>query len=312
MKLVTYRQEGGEARAGLAVLGYIVDLEKGAKAIKEKLPASLRAVLAQGPEALAAARRVEARSAALFESGHKPSRLHAWIFPEDEIQLAPPLPDPEKIICLGLNYRDHIREQEGRLHATIELPKDPIIFSKFATALAGPYDPIKLPPERVTRQVDYEVELALVIGRTARAVSQQEAAGCVAGYMVLNDVSARDCQFADKQWVRAKSFDGFAPCGPWLVTPDELGDPHKLRLWTILNGTPMQQSTTRHMIFKIPRIISYISQAITLKPGDIISTGTPAGVGFFREPPVVLKPGDTVECGIEGIGTICNTCERVK
>lgn len=311
MKLVTY--DLGEAgRAGLAIEGMIVDLEKGAKALKKKkLPASVKELLEGGAPALATAGEVaEAAGELIGRIQQGSARKPAWILLEDEVHLGPPLPNPEKVICMGLNYLDHVREQEGRLHKSIEPPKNPIIFAKFPSALTGPYDPILMPPAKVTQQVDFEVELAVVIGRTAKGVSPKEAMDCVAGYMVMNDVSARDCQFSDKQWVRSKSFDGFAPCGPWLVTPDEVGDPHKLRLWTAVNGQTMQDSSTRNLIFKIPRIISYLSQAMTFKPGDIISTGTPAGVGVFREPPVLLKAGDSVECGIQGIGTICNTCER--
>lgn len=313
MKLVSY-DHGQGLRAGLAIGDAIIDLEKGARALaKGKLPASVKELLEAGEPAMTRARKTSAQAEKLLgriEAGKE--RRPAWIFPEDCVHLGPPVPNPEKIICLGLNYLDHVREQEGRLHKTIEPPDSPVIFSKFASSLTGPYDPIAMPPTRVTEKVDYEVELALVIGRTAKAVSQKEATACIAGYMVLNDVSARDCQFQDKQWVRAKSFDSFAPCGPWLVSADEIANPHKLRLWCVVNGETMQESSTKNMIFKIPMIVSFLSQAITLKPGDIISTGTPAGVGAFRETPVFLKSGDVVECGIEGIGTICNTCERGK
>lgn len=311
MKLVTY-DRNDSPRAGLFIEDMIVDLQKGARALLgEKLPATIKELLNAGPQALEAARQMGDKAKALIEEiQNGTARKPVWLFPEEEIHLGPPLPDPEKIICLGLNYKDHVKEQEGRFHKTVEPPENPIIFAKFASALSGPNDPILLPPAKVTGQVDYEVELALVIGRTVQGISPKEALSAVAGYMIMNDVSARDCQFSDKQWVRSKSFDSFAPCGPWLATPEEVGDPHKLRIWTVLNGETVQESSTRHLIFKIPRIIAYLSQAITLKAGDIISTGTPAGVGIFQDPPRLLKAGDTVECGIEGLGTLCNLCEQ--
>ena len=311
MKLVTY-DVGGTPRAGLAVSGMIADLEKGARALRiGRLPSSTRALLEDGAAATRRAERLARKATQLAESvASAKARRPAWLVPEEAVHLGPPVPDPEKIICLGLNYLDHCREQEGRFGRPIEPPPHPIIFSKFPSALTGPYDAIRLPPPRVTRQVDYEVELAMVVGRTAKGVAQKDAMDYVAGFMVLNDVSARDCQFADGQWVRAKSFDTFAPCGPWLTTRDEVPQPSRLRLWTALNGQTMQDSSTRHFIFKPARVIAFLSRAMTLRPGDLISTGTPAGVGIFRDPPVTLGPGDTVECGIEGLGTLCNTCER--
>ncbi len=312
MKLVTY-DLGKARRAGLAAEGMIVDLEKSAKAVlDEKLPNDTKELLDAGAKAMKLARRLAKKVAAVAKAVDKgKERRPAWMYPEDRVHLQAPITNPEKVVCMGLNYLDHIKEQEGRLHKAIDPPENPIIFSKFPSSLTGPYDPIQLPPEAVTKQVDFEVELALVISKLTRNVSEAEAMDCVAGYMVFNDVSARDCQFADKQWVRAKSFDGFAPCGPWLVTPDEIENPHKLRLWTTVNGQTMQDSSTKNLIFQIPRIIAYLSRSLTFKPGDIISTGTPAGVGIFRDPSVVLKPGDVVECGIEGIGVICNTCEQL-
>lgn len=311
MKLVTYKR-GKTMRSGLAIEGMIVDLEKGAKAlIGRELPGTVRGLLEGGPAAMRAAGRVEKKAAALIrkiDSG-KLDRP-AWMLTQKRARLCAPVPDPEKVVCLGLNYRDHCAEQSGRLGRSIEPPKTPVIFAKFPSSLTGPFDPIVLPPSRVTKQVDYEAELALVFGRTTRGVTQKEAMDCVAGFMVMNDVSARDCQFADRQWVRGKSFDGFAPCGPWLVTPEEIGDPHKLKIWAKVNGQLMQDGTTSDMIFKLSRVIAYLSAAMTFKPGDILTTGTPAGVGVFRDPPVLLKAGDTVECGIEKIGSIINVCEK--
>jgi 2-keto-4-pentenoate hydratase/2-oxohepta-3-ene-1,7-dioic acid hydratase in catechol pathway len=313
MRFVTY-DRNDSPRAGLAVGGVIVDLEKGGKALASvKLPSSVRELLAGGKAMMRKGTGVARKAEALIKKIDKGTeRRPTWAIPEDRVHLGPPLPDPEKVICLGLNYREHVAEGKGKFRKTAEDPPNPIIFTKFATTLTGPYDPIRLPPKRVSSQVDYEVELALVIGREARGVKAKDALDYVAGYMVMNDVSARDCQFNDKQWVRAKSFDSFGPCGPWMVSADEIPHPNRLKLWTVLNGERVQDSSTRHQIFKIPFTIAFLSQAMTLRPGDIISTGTPAGVGIFREPQLLLNPGDTVECGIEGIGTICNTCERSK
>lgn len=218
--------------------------------------------------------------------------------PLSEVRLLPPVPSPEKIICIGLNYRDHARE------SGMEIPKYPVMFAKYRNALAGPMDSVVLP--RVSTQVDYEAELAVVIGRGGRYIPESRAMDHVAGYMVLNDVSARDFQFRTAQWLQGKTFDTFAPCGPWLVTADEVGDPHALGIRLRLNGQMMQDSSTRELIFGVPQLIAYISQIVTFAPGDIISTGTPPGVGISRKPPVLLKPGDVMEVEVDKVGTIRN------
>lgn len=312
MRIVSYDQ-GKDLRAGLAVGEWVADLQKAARATtKASLPHTVRSLLEAGPDTLARARRVARKVEALARKvADGKQRRPAWLLPEETVHLGPPVPDPQKIIAIGLNYLDHCREQEGKFGRSIEPPKEPVIFAKYPTALTGPYDPIMLPPRRITSQVDFEVELCVVIGLGGHRITQKDAMNHVAGYTVMNDVSARDCQFRDKQWVRAKSFNTFAPSGPCLVTADEIPNPHKLKLWTVVNGETMQDSSTDQILIKIPKLIAYISQAITLKPGDLISTGTPAGVGIFREPPLTLNPGDVVECGIESIGTICNTCERM-
>jgi 2-keto-4-pentenoate hydratase/2-oxohepta-3-ene-1,7-dioic acid hydratase in catechol pathway len=311
MKLVTY-DTGKTPRAGFGVDGMIADAERAAKALTgARLPASVRELIAGGTKTMGAAEKVYAKLMSLAKRvAAGKERRPAWLLSSDRVHLGPPMPDPEKIICLGMNYMDHCREQEALHGRKIEPPKTPVIFAKYPNTLTGPYDPIVLPPLSVSKQVDYEVELGVVIGRTAKGVKAKDAMGYVAGYMTINDVSARDCQFGDQQWVRGKSFDTFAPCGPWLTTGAEVGDPHRLKLWTLLNGRTMQSGTTRDLIHKLPAVIAFISQAITLRPGDILSTGTPAGVGIFRQPPVVLKPGDRVECGVERIGTISNPVER--
>jgi 2-keto-4-pentenoate hydratase/2-oxohepta-3-ene-1,7-dioic acid hydratase in catechol pathway len=220
--------------------------------------------------------------------------------PLGDVRLLPPIPDPQKIICVGQNYRDHCAEQN------VPVPNRPIIFTKFATSLTGPRDNIVLP--RISSQIDFEIELAFVIGKPGKHISRERALEHVAGYMVFNDVTARDIQRSDKQWVRGKSCDTFAPCGPALVTRDEIPDPHNLKLELSVNNVVMQSSNTNQMIFSIADLVAFLSQTITLTPGDIISTGTPPGVGFFRIPPVFLKPGDKVVATIERLGSLENAC----
>src|SRR5690606_32152523 len=201
-------------------------------------------------------------------------------------------------------YLDHAKE------AGMEPPKQPIFFSKYASSIVGPKAAVVMPPKDVTTQVDYEVELAVVIGRTAKDVTAEEAMDHVFGYTILNDVSARDLQFEDGQWVKGKALDTFAPMGPWIVTKDEIEDPHNLRLVLALNGQVMQDSSTSNLIFKIPQLIEYLSRLFTLAPGDIIATGTPPGVGMGQKPPRYLDPGDTMVAEIEGIGALENPVIR--
>ena len=209
-----------------------------------------------------------------------------------------PIDRPQKIVCVGLNYRDHAEEQG------IELPKAPLLFAKWPNTLIGPGEPIVIPP--VTERVDYEAELGVVIGERVRGVSEENALEAVRGYLCLNDVSARDLQFSDKQWVRGKSLDTFCPIGPELVPAAQIPDPQALAIRAIVNGEVLQDSSTEQMIFGVAQIVAYVSRAITLEPGDLIATGTPAGVGAFREPPIFLQPGDEVTIEIEGIGALTN------
>ena len=215
-----------------------------------------------------------------------------------EVRLGPPVARPGKIICLGKNYAEHAKE------GGFEMPLAPLLFCKTGNALNGPFDPVQMP--RSAGQIDWEVELAVVIGKSGKRIAEDKAFEYIAGFSVMNDVSAREAQFAHSQWFRGKSFDTFAPMGPALVTPDEIGDVHNLDLTAKVNGELMQAGNTRDMIFKIPVLIADISEDMTLLPGDIISTGTPAGVGIFRNPPVVLQPGDEVVCWVEKIGAIGN------
>ena len=208
-----------------------------------------------------------------------------------------PIERPGKIVCVGLNYRDHAEEQG------VELPAEPLLFAKWPTALIGPGDSIVIPP--IVTKPDYEAELGVVIGERVRGVSKENAFEAVRGYLCANDVSARDLQFSDGQWTRGKSPDTFCPVGP-MVPRDEIPDPHALRIRAIVSGEVLQDSTTANLIFGVDEIISYASQTTTLEPGDLILTGTPAGVGVFRDPQRLLRPGDEVTIEIEGIGSLTN------
>lgn len=215
-----------------------------------------------------------------------------------DITLKAPVLHPEKLIGIGLNYRDHAEESK------IPIPKSPLLFGMYANAITGPDSPIVIPP--ATTQVDYEAEFAVVIGSRASRVSVDDAIHYVAGYTIVNDVSARDLQFGDKQWTRGKSVDTFAPMGPCLVTRSDLGSGDGLGIQLRLNGETLQKSNTRNLIFNVPALVSHISQTMTLEPGDVISTGTPSGVGYVRNPPIFLKHGDIVEIEVEGIGVLRN------
>ncbi len=221
-----------------------------------------------------------------------------------KFKLLAPIPNPNKIICLAFNYVDHAKEQG------LTAPEDPAIVIKPRTALNGNNSYIEC-PDFVT-QLDYEVELALIIGKKCKNISVEEASNVIFGYMIFNDVSARDVQFKDKQFTRGKSFDSFAPCGPWITTADEIQDAQNLKLTTKINGELRQNSSTSNMFIKIPEIISKISKVMTLEKGDIISTGTPAGVMLNKPNAVFLKDGDKVEMEIEGLGILNNTIKVVK
>jgi 2-keto-4-pentenoate hydratase/2-oxohepta-3-ene-1,7-dioic acid hydratase in catechol pathway len=216
-----------------------------------------------------------------------------------ECRLLAPIHDPGKIICLGLNYADHAAEQ-GKAP-----PDKPMIFAKYASCIIGPEDSVVL-PTKYTRKVDFEAELAVIIGKKAKEVSEADASMYIAGFTIMNDVTARDFQSEDKQWVRGKSCDTFAPMGPHILTADEIRDPHHLQIQLRLNGQTMQNSSTSQLVFKVPFLISYLSRTRTLEPGDVISTGTPPGVGVYRQPPLFLKAGDHMEAEIEGIGILSN------
>ncbi len=209
-----------------------------------------------------------------------------------------PIPKPPKIICIGLNYRDHAEESK------LAIPEVPTVFCKFATAVIGHGDTIVLP--KASLKPDYEAEFAVVIGKGGRHIAEENWADHVFGYTIVNDVSARDFQMATSQWMIGKTFDTFAPIGPVIVTADQVPDPHNVNISLTLNGEVLQNSNTSNLIFQIPRLIAFLSSVFTLEPGDIISTGTPAGVGFARKPPVWLKHGDSVTVTVEGIGSLTN------
>jgi 2-keto-4-pentenoate hydratase/2-oxohepta-3-ene-1,7-dioic acid hydratase in catechol pathway len=275
MRFATMEAEGRQSAAVLVGDAYVL------------LPWTVRDILERG----AAGRQAVAEAV---------KRQDATRIPAAGVRLLPPIPDPRKIVCLGLNYRDHAAESGA------PIPKDPVLFSKYATSLIGPEAAIVLPP--VSHEVDYEAELVIVVGERGRNLQPAAAVAHVAGYMVGHDVSARDWQLKKdgKQWMVGKTFDTFAPTGPHLVTADEIPDPHALGIRLRLNGHVMQESNTNQMIFSVGQILAYLSQVFTLEPGDLIFTGTPSGVGFVRKPPVFLKGGDLVEVEIDRLGVLRN------
>ncbi|MFO0850799.1 MAG: fumarylacetoacetate hydrolase family protein [Gemmataceae bacterium] len=285
MRLATILTPHGP-RAAVPVGDSYVDLH----ATDPGLPTSVKHLLAASP-AVRQAAAAAAKSAGAVK------------YAAQSVKLLPPVPDPSKVLCIGLNYRDHALEG-GKA-----IPAEPVLFGKFPNALIGPGDPIKLP--KVAQKVDYEAELVIVIGKRGKHIpNDQSAFGYVGGYTCGHDVSARDWQFRgeEKQWLIGKAFDTFAPTGPCLVTSDELTDPHGLRVQLRLNGKTMQDSNTKEFIFGVPHLLWFLSQTMTLEPGDLIFTGTPPGVGIARKPPVLLQPGDVTEVEIAGIGVLSNPC----
>ena len=282
MRLVTFSQ-GGDPRPGLIVGDVVADLSKlGYKDLIAFLEDGERAITATGKLATS--------------PGDAPRRT--------DVKLHAPLVSPPKFICIGLNYRDHAIE------SGLAIPATPTVFAKYSNAVIGPGDTIQLP--KVSQEVDYEAELAFVIGRRGKNVAGPKWKDCVFGYTIVNDVSARDFQRATSQWVIGKTFDTFAPMGPELVSADEIEDPHNLRISCEVNGRVLQDSTTSQLIFRIPELVAYLSQAMTLEPGDIVSTGTPPGVGFARKPPIFLQPGDEAVCRVEKLGELRNPCVAGK
>jgi 2-keto-4-pentenoate hydratase/2-oxohepta-3-ene-1,7-dioic acid hydratase in catechol pathway len=282
MKLVSFGPRGRE-KPGVLCSGSIVDL----CAADPSLPSTVRGILDGG--FLPRVSQIEADAAGL------PGGVRT---PVGSVRLGPPVADPSKIICLGLNYRDHAAEQNRKV------PESPLLFGKGPNVLAGDGDPIPYP--RTVEQLDYEIELAFVIGRRAKHVPLEKAMDYVAGYGVFMDITARDFQRRERQWLRAKSTDGSGPFGPYLVTTDEVEDPHVLDIAIDVNGETLQSSNTRQLIFKVDYLTHFISQTMTLEAGDIVATGTPSGVGVFRNPPRYLLPGDRLVGRIDGLGEL--TC----
>jgi 2-keto-4-pentenoate hydratase/2-oxohepta-3-ene-1,7-dioic acid hydratase in catechol pathway len=280
MRFVTF-QHNGHQHAGVIQGDNVVSLKSAG------IPDTI-SLLQGGPEAL---KRVEVLLA-------KPPA--DAVEPVANVKLCAPVPKPTKIICVGLNYRDHAIESK------MEIPSRPTIFSKYNNTVIGPGDRIVIP--RNTEKPDYEAEFAFVIGKGGRRITGSAWREHVFGYMNLNDVSARDVQLAVSQWVMGKSFDTFCPMGPYLVSADEISDPHNLNISLTLNGETVQNSNTRELIFKIPDLIEFLSSVMTLEPGDIVTTGTPSGVGMAWNPPKWLKPGDEVVVTVEGLGSLRNTC----
>lgn len=289
MRLVTFEHEGRQ-HFGIVSAEAVTSLT--ALALAHGADAShftgMNRFLAAGERAMDDARRLE-------ESARRD--WNDWI-PISRVRPLCPVPQPSKIVAIGLNYRDHARE------AKLAIPTEPLLFAKFPSSIHGPYAQVIIP--KSNPDIDYEGELAVIIGSRAKHVKASDAYEFVAGYMVLNDVSARKWQFADKQWTRGKSCDTFCPAGPWLTTRDEVPDPHVLHIATRVNGRTMQDSNTNNLIFGVPQLIEHITESITLEPGDIIATGTAFGVGVFQDPPLFMKAGDVVEVEVERLGTIRN------
>jgi 2-keto-4-pentenoate hydratase/2-oxohepta-3-ene-1,7-dioic acid hydratase in catechol pathway len=280
MKLVTFKAADGSARPGIVENGSIYDLGDLAKLGFSDTLSFIQA----GPEA--------ARKAHAAATSQNP------VIALEAAELLAPLPAPPRIFCIGLNYRDHAIESK------MEVPKVPTVFMKLSSSVVGPGAEIVLPDN--SKQPDYEAELAVVIGKGGSHLSASDWKEYIFGYTIVNDVSARDVQLATSQWTLGKSFPTFCPCGPWIVSSDELEDPHQLDIKLSIDGEVLQHSNTRELIFRVPDLLAYISSIVPLQPGDIISTGTPQGVGLGRTPQRWLQPGETIQIEIEGIGRLTN------
>jgi acylpyruvate hydrolase len=292
MQLVSYRHQAGTDegwRAGVEHAGLVADVASLWQRNGQEV--TTRQVLAAGSDTR---ERTIKQARELLEAGPEA----AGVLQVSGVELGPPVPDPDKIICIGINYADHANE------AGLARTEVPLFFAKFRNSLTGPTSPILLP--RVSSQIDYEGELAVIIGTRCKDVSEQEALQYVAGYSIMNDVSARDLQMQTSQYMAGKALDTFAPLGPGIVLASELPNPQALLLTTRVNGQVMQHASTATMLFSVATIVSFLSSLMTLEPGDIIATGTPSGVGFKRTPPLYLRAGDVVEVEIEGIGRLRN------
>jgi len=311
MRLVTFEDEPKRNRLGAVADGVVVDLNAAYRALLEErgerragelsveaVPPEMLAFLDSGDRAMNAARDALKLIARFGADG---ARERGLARRAESVRLRAPVPRPTKLILVGLNYRDHAEE------AGMKIPEVPTIFSKYANCVIGPGDAIKIP--KVSAMIDYEAEYAFVIGRAGRDITPDRAMDYVAGYTIVNDVSCRDYQMKTGQWMIGKTFDTFAPMGPYLVTRDEIANPHNLEISLQLNGQRMQHSNTRNLIFKTEHLIAFLSEVFTFEPGDVVSTGTPAGVGYARKPPVFMKAGDRVRIEVEGLGALENPVE---
>jgi 2-keto-4-pentenoate hydratase/2-oxohepta-3-ene-1,7-dioic acid hydratase in catechol pathway len=307
MKLVTFSQNGILKIGVLLQDNKIIDLisaynlyKSEKKDLEFEMPSDMIELLNAGEAGLEATRKIFEFVENQYKS--ESQKIDDIVYDVESVKMKAPILNPKKIICLGLNYYDHAEE------AGLKPPDHPILFSKPPTTIIGHEEPVIYP--KISNRVDYEVELAVVIGKKCREIPESKAYDYVAGYMVFNDVSARDIQFSDGQWFRGKSFDTFAPIGPCLTLREQVSDPQNLKMQMRVNGQIMQDSSTKNMIFKIPFIISFISDVMTFEPGDIIATGTPSGVGVYVKPePRLLKVGDVMEAYLEELGVLRNPVE---
>ena len=304
MKLCQFKtKDSSQPRLGIAIGdGAVCDVAELARAFKSAGGAPADWLLDSNSTVAVIDRGSSAAQelAALLDGGPKSGRGQAVAYSIDSIEFLPAV-YPSKIMAIGRNYAEHASEGGA------DLPKAPLLFNKLPNALSAHNAPIVLP--RISEQVDFEAELAVIIGKQAKRVAEADALDYIFGYSLIDDVSARDLQFGDGQWTRGKSLDTFAPLGPFITTRDEIEDVQSLKIEGLLNGEVMQSSNTAKMIFKVAYLVSYLSQGITLEPGDVIATGTPDGVGIFRKPPVLLKPGDVFEVKIEKLGVLRNPVE---
>jgi acylpyruvate hydrolase len=307
MRLVTFLRLG-EPRMGAVVGEQVIDLNAGYQYLQERagvprareraaavLPSDVVGFLTNGEESLTAARTVVEQVSRMESTALAGKGI---VYGVKGVTFKAPVPRPPKLILVGLNYRDHAEE------AKMKIPEEPTLFSKYPSVVIGPGEAIRMP--RVSTQIDFEGEFAFVIGKGGKDIPRERALDHVAGYTIVHDVSCRDYQMRTGQWMVGKTFDTFAPMGPYLVTKDEIPNPHTLDLTTRVNGVVMQHSNTKHLIFNTFDLIAYMSQVFALEPGDVVSTGTPAGVGFARNPQVFLKPGDVVRIEISGLGALEN------
>src|SRR2546426_9659940 len=310
MRLVTYQYEG-QSRIGAQLDADVIDLNRAYHAAIQhignadelavagmRVPSDMVDLLKGGDSSLKAAQKALDFVRSQLKGNDNALKQHGIVYAIDSVSLLQPVLRPGKVICLGLNYRDHAKE------VGMAIPEYPVLFHKVAGSLIGHNQPVVVP--RTSSKIDFEGELAIIIGRRGKYIAEHEALSYIAGYTIGNDVSARDLQFRTSQWTTGKMLDTFGPLGPALVTRDEVADPNQLAIKTTLNGQVMQEGNTADMIFRVPFIVSYISEIATLEPGDVILTGTPPGIGNTRTPQVFMKPGDTITVEIEHVGKLTN------